>query len=135
MNQCGLPVILSFTLESNGNLPNGQSLSSAIQTIDAATEGSVSYYGINCAHPTHCESLFTSDDVFLKRIRAVRGNASKKTHCELDSAQVIDKGNPKEFGEDCSRLLKRAEHLNVWGGCCGTDHRHVAEIVAQLKES
>jgi methionine synthase I (cobalamin-dependent) len=25
-------------------------------------------------------------------------------------------------------LAKRLRHLNVMGGCCGTDHRHVAQI-------
>ncbi len=70
--ECDIPVILSFTLESNGGLPNGQSLSAAIRSVDDATDGYVSYYGINCAHPTHFEHLFSSGDSCLNRVRAVR---------------------------------------------------------------
>ncbi|MBN9022464.1 MAG: homocysteine S-methyltransferase family protein, partial [Rhizobiales bacterium] len=48
-----LPVVISFTLETDGRLPNGATLQEAIEIIDAATSEGPAYYMINCAHPTH----------------------------------------------------------------------------------
>ncbi len=129
--ECNVPVVLSFTLDANGVLASGQSLAAAIRRIDDQSDGYVSYYGINCVHPSHFEHLFASRDACLSRVRAVRGNASKKSHVELDGANVLDEGDPEEFGEDYLRLTGTANQLNVLGGCCGTDHRHVAALAAR----
>lgn len=124
----GVPVVLSFTLETDGRLPSGESLADVIREIDKVTEDYVSYFGINCAHPTHFEDLFPGSPGWLQRIRSVRGNASKMSHEELDAATELDSGNPDEFGADYERLRQHATHLNVLGGCCGTDHRHVRAV-------
>ena len=126
--QCRMPVVLSFTVETNGRLQNGESLKNVILRVDEETEGYVSYYGINCAHPSHFQHLFHAGEAWTKRIRAVRGNASKLSHAELDSATMLDVGDPLEFGKDYQRMIATAAHLNVLGGCCGTDHRHVGKI-------
>ncbi len=126
--QCCIPVILSFTVEIDGRLPNGETLKSAILRADEATAGYVSYYGINCAHPSHFEHLLCSGEAWTRRIRAVRGNASRLSHAELDGATVLDEGDPVEFGAAYQSMLGSAAHLNVLGGCCGTDHRHVGAI-------
>jgi homocysteine S-methyltransferase len=62
----------------------------------------------------------------------VRANASRKSHAELDSATELDAGNPEELGQDYARLKAALPSLNVVGGCCGTDHRHVAAMGAAL---
>jgi methionine synthase I (cobalamin-dependent) len=65
-----------------------------------------------------------------ERIRGLRANASRKSHAELNESPALDIGNPTEFGLDHARLEKRHAQLNVLGGCCGTDHRHVEQIAS-----
>ena len=117
----GMPVAISFTVETDGRLPSGEMLKDAIEQVDAATDDTPTYYMINCAHPTHFIDVLGADS-WTKRIRAVRANASTKSHAELDE------GNPEELGSRYLDLVGSLENLNVLGGCCGTDHRHVAEI-------
>jgi S-methylmethionine-dependent homocysteine/selenocysteine methylase len=83
---------------------------------------------INCAHPTHFENVLDADEPWTKRIRGIRANASTKSHEELNESVELDVGNPIELGQDYKKLLGKLKNLNVLGGCCGTDHRHVEEI-------
>jgi len=124
----GMPVVISFTVETDGKLVTGQSLKDAIATVDAATSAYPAYYMINCAHPTHFESVLTAGEPWLARIRGLRTNASHKSHAELNESPALDSGNPVELGQEHARLLDRLPQLNVIGGCCGTDHRHVEQI-------
>ena len=128
--KANLPVAISFTVETDGNLPTGQSLRSAIQQVDEATSAYPSYYMINCAHPTHFVRVLDDGSPWLERIRGIRANASRKSHAELNEAPDLDMGNPMELGMQYSRLKDLLPHLNVMGGCCGTDHRHVEQIAA-----
>jgi homocysteine S-methyltransferase len=123
-----MPVALSFTVETDGNLPTGQTLQSAIRQVDDATSGYPAYYMINCAHPTHFEHILADGRPWLERIRGIRANASRRSHAELNEASDLDAGNPVELGTQYRRLKDQLPHLNVMGGCCGTDHRHVEQI-------
>jgi homocysteine S-methyltransferase len=124
----GMPVAISFTLETDGRLPNGQALGDAIEEVDGATEGTPSYYMINCAHPTHFDDVLEGDEPWIDRIRGLRANASTMSHDELDEAEDLDDGDPADLGSRYAALMSRLPQLNVVGGCCGTDHRHVAAI-------
>jgi homocysteine S-methyltransferase len=126
--RAGMPVAISFTVETNGALPTGQSLRSAIEQVDAETSGYSSYFGINCAHPSHFEHVLAGDDPWLQRLGAVRANASTKSHAELNESTELDSGDPVRLAGDYGRLKKQLTRLNVMGGCCGTDHRHVERI-------
>ena len=126
--QANMPVVLSFTVETDGNLPTGQSLKSAIQQVDDVTVRYPAYYMINCAHPTHFEHILAEGGQWLERLRGLRANASKRSHAELNEAADLDVGDPVELGKQYARLRKRLSCLNVMGGCCGTDHRHVEQI-------
>jgi S-methylmethionine-dependent homocysteine/selenocysteine methylase len=106
----------------------GPAAPDAIATVDAATSAYPAYYMINCAHPTHFESVLTAGEPWLARIRGLRTNASHKSHAELNESPELDSGNPVELGPEHARLLDRLPRLNVIGGCCGTDHRHVEQI-------
>ena len=66
------------------------------------------------------------------RIQMVRANASTKSHAELDEATELDDGNPAELGSQCVHLKSNLSNLNVIGGCCGTDSRHIEEICRAL---
>ncbi len=124
----GLPVVISFTVETDGRLPSGQTLKDAIEQVDAATDNGPAYYMINCAHPTHFDDAFVVGETWTQRIGGLRANASALSHAELDEAETLDDGNPVELGYQYSELRRRLCNLNVMGGCCGTDHRHIAEI-------
>lgn len=123
-----MPVVISFTVETDGKLPTGQTLKAAIEQIDTATNNAPAYYMINCAHPTHFAHILVENEPWLCRIRGLRANASTKSHAELDEAEELDDGNPEELGYQYRELKTKLKNLNVLGGCCGTDHRHVAAI-------
>jgi S-methylmethionine-dependent homocysteine/selenocysteine methylase len=123
-----MPIVISFTLETDGNLPNGQTLQAAIEAVDTATNNYPAYYMINCAHPTHFDNVLAGNEAWASRIRGLRANASTKSHAELNESETLDDGNPVELGQQYHTLRQRLPHLTVLGGCCGTDHRHIEAI-------
>jgi S-methylmethionine-dependent homocysteine/selenocysteine methylase len=131
--EAGIPAAISFTVETDGRLPSGQSLPEAIAQTDAATAGAPAYYMINCAHPTHFEAVLGGS--WTTRIRGLRANASTMSHAELDEAPELDDGDPADLGARYAGLRPRLPELNVLGGCCGTDDRHVASICRAWAES
>lgn len=124
----GMPAVVSFTVETDGRLPSGQPLEEAIRAVDEATGAAPAHYMINCAHPDHFRSVLENGGHRLRRIRGLRANASRKSHAELDEATELDAGDPVELGEQYRALRDLLPELNVLGGCCGTDHRHVDAI-------
>ena len=126
--KANIPVVISFTVETDGKLPTGQSLAEAIATVDRATNNAPIYYMINCAHPLHFVHILEEGGEWIERIKAIRANASIKSHAELDEAEKLDDGNPVEFGIQYQKLRNLLPNLNILGGCCGTDIRHVEQI-------
>jgi S-methylmethionine-dependent homocysteine/selenocysteine methylase len=124
----GLPAAISFTLETDGRLPSGQELGEAIEQVDAETDSAPAYYMINCVHPTHFENAIEGGAAWARRIRGLRANASTKSHAELDEAEELDEGDPDDLGPRYASLREKLPNLNVLGGCCGTDHRHVCAV-------
>ncbi|PDV88402.1 homocysteine methyltransferase [Rhizobium sp. H4] len=123
-----MPSAISFTLETDGRLVTGRSLQEAIETTDAATGGAPAYYMINCAHPSHFEGALDPGSAWVKRISGIRANASTMSHEQLDNSETLDAGDPEDLGRRYRKLLGRMPAVRVLGGCCGTDHRHVAAI-------
>lgn len=126
-----MPVVISFTVETDGNLPSGESLQEAVETVDSATNNAPAYYMINCAHPTHFANKLDTDESWVKRLRGIHANASCMSHAELDESEELDEGNPIELGNQYQDLRKLLPNINVLGGCCGTDQRHIEEIIKQ----
>lgn len=131
----GLPVCISFTVETDGALPTGETLGQAIDAVDQATYHGPVYYMINCAHPTHFSHLFKTQDRWLHRIKGLRGNASCLSHAELNESETLDEGNPTQFGAELGDLKSISPHLTVLGGCCGTDYRHIEQICKNLVQA
>ncbi len=123
----GLPVVVSFTVETDGRLPTGQPLNEAIAAVDDATDAAAAYYMVNCAHPDHFFNVL-NDTAWSRRIRGLRCNASRLSHAELDECEVLDDGDPDELAEQYKAISLTMPWLNVFGGCCGSDLRHVAKI-------
>ena len=124
-SEAGMPVVLSYTTETDGRLPDGTLLGEAFQQTDMLTGGAAAYFMVNCAHPDHFRSALESDAAWLRRVWGVRANASRLSHAELDEAEELDPGNPAELGRDYAQLKRMLPNLRVYGGCCGTDHRHI----------
>jgi homocysteine S-methyltransferase len=124
----GMPVVISFTVETDGALPDGSSLGDAIGAVDHATGSYPAYYGINCAHPSHFLGVLDAGEEWTTRIKMIRANASRCSHAELDEAETLDDGDPEELGREYAEIRERLPQINVLGGCCGTDVRHVRSI-------
>lgn len=123
-----IPAAIAFTVETNGHLPSGDSLQQAIETVEQETDASPSYYMINCAHPTHFKSVLNEEEDWVQRVRGIRANASRCSHKELDNATELDAGDPKDLAMQFKQLRTTLKNLNILGGCCGTDIRHISEI-------
>jgi homocysteine S-methyltransferase len=123
-----LPISVSFTVETDGRLPSGQTLRAAIEQVDAETDGAPLHYMINCAHPTHFTGALSDGGPWLERLRGLRANASMLSHAELDEAEDLDDGDPADLGRRHAELRGVLPNLALLGGCCGTDIRHITSI-------
>ncbi len=129
----GIPVAVAFTVETDGRLPTGQNLAEAIEEVDIATSNGPAYYMINCAHPTHFQKAL-GQQAWTRRVGGIRANASKRSHQELNDSPDLDAGDPVELGGQYRELIRRHPQINVLGGCCGTDHRHIECIALACRE-
>lgn len=127
-----LPIVISFTVENDGRLPTGQPLGEAIIAVDDATSTAAAYFMVNCAHPDHFFDVL-NDSNWARRIRGLRCNASRLTHAELDECEVLDDGDPEELASQYKSIAASMPWLNVFGGCCGSDLRHVTEIAKAVR--
>jgi S-methylmethionine-dependent homocysteine/selenocysteine methylase len=133
--KAGLPVVISFTVETDGRLPNGLPLGEAIDAVDQDDCTSPAYYMINCAHPTHFSSVLEAGAGWTERIRCLRANSSALSHAELDESTEIDAGDPAELGRQHRDMLGILTNVNILGGCCGTDDRHVDAIFQACRDN
>jgi S-methylmethionine-dependent homocysteine/selenocysteine methylase len=122
----GIPAVLSFTVETDGRLPDGTSLGDAVTAVDEG--GSPAYFMVNCAHPQHVIRAFDDAGPWVERIRGMRSNASTQSHAELDEAETLDEGDVDLLVSSHRTLEERLPALEIVGGCCGTDARHVAAL-------
>lgn len=123
-----IPVVVAFTVETDGRLPSGQSLSEAMAEVDVETGAYALYFGINCAHPDHFAAALEADSAATGRLGLLRANASRSSHAELDEAEELDDGDPEELAAQYADLVQRHPSFELLGGCCGTDVRHVEAI-------
>ena len=126
-----MPVAISFTVETDGRLPTGLSLGDAVDAVDKATDGAAAYFLVNCAHPDHIEPALQGGP-WIERLKGVVCNASRCSHAELDNAEELDAGDPVELGKLSGALSRKYPHFTIFGGCCGTDMRHLRSIAQQV---
>lgn len=125
--EAGMPSVIAFTIEKDRKLRSGETLKEAIQTVDAATCNAPAYYMINCAHPVDFGPSLTGEP-WADRIRGLRANASSLDHGTLCKLGHLDEGNPDELARQYVGIRSAHPKMNVFGGCCGTDHVHVETI-------
>ena len=121
----GILAAIGFTVETDGGLPDGTTLADAVTAVDADTPPA--YFVVNCAHPTHILAGMT-EGAWRDRVGGLRVNSSTQSHAELDEAESLDDGDPTQLAIDQQPLLDAFPNLQVLGGCCGTDARHVAAM-------
>ncbi|MBE6021545.1 MAG: homocysteine S-methyltransferase family protein [Clostridiales bacterium] len=132
----GLPYIISFTIDKSGTLIDGTPLAEAIEYIDENAEKPPLCYMTNCIHPRHVMEALEKDisqkEIVKRRFRGVQGNTSLLSYEELDNAKELKTADPESFAEDMLKL-KDVMDIKIFGGCCGTDSRHMEEIAKRLK--
>lgn len=121
----GVAVGVSFTVETDGRLPDGTPLHEAVERTDA--EAAADWYGVNCAHPLHVRPALDGG-TWQDRIACLRPNASTLTHAELDVMEELDEGDLDLLRATTADLLSALPSVTTLGGCCGTDVRHVAAL-------
>ncbi len=128
----GLPLYISFTLDSRHRLKSGPSLKDAVEATDAeAGDARPDFYGINCSHPVEFEPALEPGDWF-DRVRTLRPNAANMDKVSLCKLGHIEEGDPVELGELMGDLARRYPQIDIWGGCCGTWDRHFEEIARNV---
>jgi S-methylmethionine-dependent homocysteine/selenocysteine methylase len=130
----GLPVAISFTVETDGRLPSGQELGEAVTEVDKATDGAPAYFMVNCAHPTHFAGVLEEGGSWVERVKGVRANASTMSHAELNEAEQLDRGDVSGLAQHYAELRRILPDMRVAGGCCGTDAAHITAIADELSE-
>jgi S-methylmethionine-dependent homocysteine/selenocysteine methylase len=110
-----MPVTVTFVVETDGKLPTGQTLGEAIARVDGETDQAPLYYGIHCQLTSHFTELFGCDMPWFERVRCIR--AAKPDNYSLE-----------ELGDRFRSLVRKHPHLNILGGCRGTDTHHVETI-------
>jgi len=128
----GLPLTISFTLDSTHRLRSGPSLKEAVEAVDRETgDERPDFYGINCSHPYEFEPALEPGDWF-KRVRSLRPNAAAMDKISLCKLGHLEEGDPVELGQLMGDLARRFPHIDVWGGCCGTWETHLGEIARNV---
>lgn len=123
----GLPIILSLVVETDGCLADGTALIDAIEQIETETDGAPLFYMINCAHPTHFADVINAHP----RLKGIVANASSCSHAELDEAEELDDGDPAQLGREIAAVMRANPSIQVIGGCCGTDMRHLKQMALE----
>ena len=126
-----IPVVISFVAKHNGRLLSGETLEEAIRKVDVASDSTPAYYMINCAHPTEFEAALSAGD-WTQRLGGIAPNAVAMETLALCKLGHLEDGNPEELGGQVADLARRLPHIRVWGGCCGTDGRHIDQIARQV---
>src|SRR5262249_47899994 len=106
----GVPLYVSFTLDSNHHLKSGPSLKEAIEAVDVeAGDARPDFYGVNCSHPLEFEPALEPGD-WIQRLRCLRPNASAMEKIALCKIGHLEDGDPVDLGERMGALAQRYPH-------------------------
>ncbi|SLN65173.1 methionine synthase I [Roseovarius litorisediminis] len=130
----GLPFAMGLTLDSSCKLKSGPTLAEAVSHIDDKTDSGPDFYACNCSHPLEFEPALDGGD-WMKRLRCIRPNASAMEKIALCKLGHLEDGDPVELGQQMADVARRLPHMDIFGGCCGTDERHLKEIAINVRKS
>lgn len=136
MAETNIPYIISFTIQEDGKLIDGHTIDFAIHTIDNSVRNKPLGYMANCVHPTIAHKAlshpFNQTATVRTRFIGIQGNTSALSYSELDGVHDLKESSPLDYANDTLKLVTDY-HLQIVGGCCGTDGRHMEEIAKRLK--
>lgn len=137
IDEIGLPYIISFTIQQDGKLIDGTTIADAIRYIDGITTNKPVCYMTNCVHPSIVYKAllqpFNRNEIVRERFRGIQANTSPLSYAELDGAEDLHCSEPEDFGSEMIKLQSIAD-IKIWGGCCGTDCRHVECVARKLRD-
>ena len=138
MAKTGIPYIISFTIQEDGKLIDGTTIADAIQYIDAVTEKKPVCYMTNCVHPSIVKKAllqpFNQNSIVRERFLGIQANTSPLSYAQLDGSAELKCSEPEDFAKEMMTLTNIG-NIKIWGGCCGTDNRHMECLAKMLVSS
>lgn len=130
MATCGIPYIISFVINRQGYILDGNSLDEAIDSIDVMCSRPPLGYLINCAYPSFLQAHRLPPRL-LCRLIGFQANASSLDHSDLDGNDRLQVDDIDDWGNRMIQLHRRYG-LKILGGCCGTGPNHLEYLAREL---
>jgi homocysteine S-methyltransferase len=131
MGATGLPYVVGFVVRPTGRLLDGTPLDAAVAEIDAGTSPAPLGYILNCVHPDVARDALDGSPVASSRVLGLLANTAALDPDELDGSEELVTADPEPFASAIVGVAA-AHGLDLLGGCCGTDDRHIAALAAAL---
>lgn len=136
MAETGIPYIISFTIRADGCLIDGTTIDDAIAALDADVSVRPVCYMANCVHPRIVSKALSvpcnRTQTVRSRFLGIQANTSPLPYEALDGAADLHTSSPQALAADMLRL-KNETAIKLFGGCCGTDARHLEAIAAAIQ--
>ena len=135
--ETGIPYIISFTIQADGCLIDHTPIADAIAAIDGLVSPAPVCYMTNCVHPGIVMQALLQPcnqaDIIHRRFLGIQANTSALSYAELDHAADLHSSDPETLADDIMKL-RSIVPLRIFGGCCGTDGRHMKAIAERIAE-
>jgi homocysteine S-methyltransferase len=132
-----MPYVISFIVDSEGELLDGTPLEAAITRIDREVTPNPDFYMVNCVHPSRFSSAMSRvlerEESVTRRLVGLQANTSCKSPEELEGLPYLDSEEPEAFGKSMVEMVQRFG-VKILGGCCGSDHRHIEAIAKNMED-
>ena len=132
----GLPYHIAFILRDDGRLLDGTTLHDAISMVDDATERPAQMFQCNCIHPSNLRKAldqpFNRTETVRTRLLGTIANASTLKPEELEGNDHVENASAEALAQALVSL-HQVHPMRLVGGCCGTDHRHMEQIVSRME--
>ncbi len=127
MSDTGIPYFISFVINRNGRILDGNTLQSAFNEIDSVCDTPPTGFMVNCSHPSFLNADKQPGSLF-SRLAGYLANASSLDQSELDGAESLEVDNISDWGDRMLELNRRYG-VRILGGCCGTNAQHLQYLV------
>ncbi len=131
MSKTDKPYIISFVINRDGKILDGNTLEYAFHEIDSLCDTAPTGYMINCSYPSFLNADKQPYSIFSRLIGFI-ANASSLDQSELEGATTLQADDISDWGNRMIELNKKYG-VKILGGCCGTDARHLQYIVDNIR--
>ena len=112
MAEANIPYIISFVINREGRVLDGNSLEHSFREIDAVCSRPPVGYMINCAYPSFLNA-HKQPQLVLSRLIGFQANASSLDHSKLDGAGTLQTDDISDWGSLMIELNKKAERKKL----------------------